>query len=165
MVAGIEGLSAGRLIAMKVAAETSNGEGRKRPAAKRKHGRGDRRTRRRVQAASSAIQRLFLACRTVFKGPGTVPEPANVEKLQLLLGLHNAFSSYIDGASESYIHRSAETPFLSSADKMRPEDVGLSTDILFFREEDTSKKTSRITYATIYKCDNFSVTLLDNPLR
>lgn len=46
-----------------------------------------RRTRRRVHAASTAIQRLFVACKSVFKGPGTVPEPADVEMLKLLLGI------------------------------------------------------------------------------
>lgn len=46
-----------------------------------------RRTRRRVQPTSTVIQRLFLACKKVFKGgSGTVPEPADVEMLQLLLG-------------------------------------------------------------------------------
>ncbi|XP_074590687.1 plant cysteine oxidase 2-like [Curcuma longa] len=119
---------------MKVAAEMRNGEGGKRMPARRKHGCGRRRTRRRVQAASSAIQRLFLACKAVFKGLGTVPEPADVQKLQLLL------------------------------DKMGPEDVGLSTDIVFFGEEDhISKRTSRITYATIYNCDNFSMCMFFVP--
>ncbi|KAG6528936.1 hypothetical protein ZIOFF_011128 [Zingiber officinale] len=104
-------------------------EGVKRQAtAKRKQGCVRRRTRRRVQSASSAIQRLFLACKAVFKGPGTVPGPADVRKLRLIL------------------------------DKMGPEDIGLSTDILFFRDGDhISNRTSRIAYATIYNCDNFSI--------
>jgi hypothetical protein len=56
--------------------------------------RGKRRTRRRVQADSSAgIQKLFMVCKKVFKGPGTVPEPAEVDMLQQLLG--NCFTSVL----------------------------------------------------------------------
>lgn len=39
---------------------------------------------------------------------------------------------------------------------MRPEDVGLSTDTLL-KVKGPSKGTPRITYAVVYKCDNFSV--------
>ncbi|CAL9096934.1 unnamed protein product, partial [Musa acuminata var. zebrina] len=124
---------------MKVQVETRNGEEEKRAVgAKRNAGRlvrkrgCSRRTRRRVQATSTAIQRLFLACKTVFKGPGTVPDPADVQMLQLLL------------------------------DKMRPEDVGLSTDILFFKAK-SSSKGARITYSTIYKCRNFSMCIFFLP--
>ncbi|WOL05058.1 plant cysteine oxidase 2-like [Canna indica] len=113
----------------------------KRPGAKRNgerllRKRGcSRRTRRRVQPASSAIQRLFLACKTVFKGgSGTVPEPADVEMLHLLL------------------------------DKMKPEDIGLSTDMLL-RVRSPPKGTPRITYAVIYKCDNFSICIFILPPR
>ncbi|URE11453.1 2-aminoethanethiol dioxygenase [Musa troglodytarum] len=124
---------------MKVQVEARNGEEGKRAAgAKRNAGRlvrkrgYSRRTRRRVQATSTAIQRLFLACKTVFKGPGTVPEPADVQMLQLLL------------------------------DKMRPEDVGLSTEILFFKAQ-SSSEGARITYSTIYKCRNFSMCIFFLP--
>ncbi|RZS23536.1 hypothetical protein BHM03_00056488 [Ensete ventricosum] len=79
---------------MKVKVEARNGEEEKRAAgAKRNVGRLVRkrgcssRTRRRVQPTSTAIQRLFLACKAVFKGPGTVPEPADVQLLQVLLGI------------------------------------------------------------------------------
>ncbi|CAL9764712.1 unnamed protein product [Musa acuminata subsp. burmannicoides] len=126
-------------VRMKVQVEARNGEEEKRAAgAKRNAGRlvrkrgCSRRTRRRVQATSTAIQRLFLSCKTVFKGPGTVPEPADVQMLQLLL------------------------------DKMRPEDVGLSTDILFFKAK-SSSKGARITYSTIYKCRNFSMCIFFLP--
>ncbi|KAG6529527.1 plant cysteine oxidase 2-like isoform X1 [Zingiber officinale] len=95
----------------------------------------ERRIRRRVQPASTTIQRLFLACKTVFKGgPGTVPEPKDVEMLQHLL------------------------------DTMRPEDVGLSTDTLL-KLKGPSKGTPRITYAVIYKCDNFSICIFILPPR
>lgn len=46
---------------------------------------GRRGRRRRVQAAT-AVQRLFQACRHVFRGPGTVPKPAEVQMLRDMLG-------------------------------------------------------------------------------
>lgn len=92
-----------------------------------------KRTRRRVQAASTAIQRLFVACRTAFNGAGTVPLRPDVQDLRLLL------------------------------DKMRPEDVGLSSDILFFKARNAVKGTPRITYTTIYKCNNFSMCIFFLP--
>jgi len=48
-------------------------------------GAGRRGRRRRVQAAT-AVQRLFQACRHVFRGPGTVPKPAEVQMLRDMLG-------------------------------------------------------------------------------
>ncbi|KAJ8458932.1 hypothetical protein OPV22_031858 [Ensete ventricosum] len=115
--------------------EASNGEEEKRSGSKRNGERlvRGRRCRRRTRWRVTAIQRLFLACKSVFKVPGTVPEPADVEMLQLLL------------------------------DKMKPEDVGLSTDLLFFESKSSSKGTPRITYATIYKCDNFSMCIFFLP--
>ncbi|XP_038970548.1 uncharacterized protein LOC103697059 isoform X2 [Phoenix dactylifera] len=92
-----------------------------------------KRTGRRVQATSTAIQRLFVACRTAFKGPGTVPLPPDVHVLRLLL------------------------------DKMRPEDVGLSSDILFFKSRNAVNGTPRITYSTVYKCNNFSMCIFFLP--
>ncbi|KAJ4781589.1 hypothetical protein LUZ62_065846 [Rhynchospora pubera] len=131
---------------MKVEGSTGGEEGATRKVQKRElrngesHNgvklRGKRRTRRRVQADSSVgIQRLFMACKKVFKGPGTVPEPAEVDMLQQLL------------------------------DKMRPEDVGLSTDLVFFKSKSASKGTPRITYTTIYKCNNFSMVMFFLPPR
>ncbi|CAL9775405.1 unnamed protein product [Musa acuminata subsp. burmannicoides] len=122
--------------------EATNGyEGEKKPAGAKRKGeklvrkRGcSRGTRRRVQAASTAIQRLYVACKTVFKDPKTVPEAANVEMLQRLL------------------------------DEMKPEDVGLSTDALF-RVKSSSKGIPKITYAMIYKCDNFSISIFFLPPR
>ncbi|WOL15294.1 plant cysteine oxidase 2-like [Canna indica] len=98
-----------------------------------KAGGGSRRTRRRVQAPSDAIQRLYMACKSVFKGPGTVPEPADVEMLQLLL------------------------------DKMRPEDVGLRTDIPFFNSKTSSERSPRIACAKIEECENFSMCIFFLP--
>ena len=44
--------------------------------------------RRRVQADAdaAAVQRLFQACRDVFRGPGTVPRPGEVRQLRAMLG-------------------------------------------------------------------------------
>ena len=49
-------------------------------------GKGPRRARRRVQAQAGHLQRLFQACRAVFRGPGTVPAPAEVALLRAILG-------------------------------------------------------------------------------
>lgn len=35
-----------------------------------------------------ALQQLFMSCRQVFSGPGTVPSPADVQKLRTILGTH-----------------------------------------------------------------------------
>ncbi|KAA8516893.1 hypothetical protein F0562_017289 [Nyssa sinensis] len=50
------------------------------------------------------LQRLFLSCRDVFQGPGTVPAPTDVQRLCHIL------------------------------DGMMPEDVGLSRDLQFFKQ-------------------------------
>lgn len=55
------------------------------PAGVRRRGR----RLRRVQAdaaAAAAVQRLFQACRDVFRGPGTVPGPDEVRLLSAMLG-------------------------------------------------------------------------------
>jgi cysteamine dioxygenase len=43
---------------------------------------------------------------------------------------------------------------------MKPEDVGLRKDLQFFKPENIFKENPRVTYTTIYKCDNFSVSLV-----
>ena len=46
------------------------------------------------------------------------------------------------------------------ADRMKPEDVGLSPDLKFFRARDAAQGTTpTITHTTIYKCPNFSVSM------
>lgn len=72
------------------------------------------------------IQKLFETCRRVFKGAGTVPPPGDVQKLQRIL------------------------------DKLKPEDVGLSGDLPFFRS-DVVERNPTIKYTTIYKGKNFSM--------
>ncbi|KAJ0982570.1 hypothetical protein J5N97_010825 [Dioscorea zingiberensis] len=96
------------------------------PVRKRACG-NSRRVKLRVRAPSSSIQSLFMACRSVFKGPGTVPPPLDLDKIRFLL------------------------------DKMSLEDVGLSSDMLLFKSRSSSNGTPRITCTTVYKCDNFSL--------
>ncbi|RLN01034.1 plant cysteine oxidase 2-like [Panicum miliaceum] len=107
------------------------------PAGTRRAGGGVARRgrRRRVQADAdaAAVQRLFQACRDVFRGPGTVPRPEEVQLLRAML------------------------------DRMKPEDVGLSSDLKFFRARDAAQGTPTITHTTIYKCPNFSMVILFLP--
>ncbi|CAL9135594.1 unnamed protein product [Musa textilis] len=139
--------------------EASNGEEEKRSGTKRNGERlvRGRRCRRRNRWRVTAIQRLFLACKSVFKGPGTVPESADVEMLHFLLGISSEPLPHPRVALHELIR------FGSFSDKMRPEDVGLSTDLLFFKSKSSSRGTPRITYATICKCDNFSMCIFFLP--
>lgn len=41
-----------------------------------------------------ALQELFVACRDVFKGPGTVPAPCDVNKLCKILGNYSSFQVF-----------------------------------------------------------------------
>ncbi|XP_043699246.1 plant cysteine oxidase 2-like isoform X2 [Telopea speciosissima] len=79
------------------------------------------------------LQKLFDSCREVFKGPGTVPPPQDVQKLRKIL------------------------------DSMKPEDVGLSKDLLFFKPRSVLEETPRVTCTTIYKCKNFSLCIFFLP--
>uniref|UniRef100_A0ACD5W7X6 Uncharacterized protein n=1 Tax=Avena sativa TaxID=4498 RepID=A0ACD5W7X6_AVESA len=99
------------------------------PAAEAAAGKRPRRARRPV----GALQRLFQACRAVFRGPGTVPAPAEVHLLRAIL------------------------------DRMRPEDVGLSSDMAFFRTSNVAQRNPTITHTTIYKSENFSMVILCLP--
>ncbi|KAK1311487.1 hypothetical protein QJS10_CPA08g00093 [Acorus calamus] len=81
----------------------------------------------------TALQRLFSTCRGVFKGPGTVPHPHDVHALQFIL------------------------------DRIKPEDVGLSRDLLFFKANNVIKGTPNITNTTIYQCKNFSMCIFFLP--
>ncbi|KAF7063148.1 hypothetical protein CFC21_069674 [Triticum aestivum] len=103
-------------------------------AAKTRGGR-PRQARRRAQPQPpTALQRLFRACRAVFRGPGTVPAPHEVALLRAML------------------------------DGMRPEDVGLSPGMRFFRTIDNAAPGNpTITHTTIYESDNFSMVILYLP--
>jgi cysteamine dioxygenase len=89
--------------------------------------------RRPVQVVPRTLQKLFDSCRQVFKGPGTVPCPADVQKLCHIL------------------------------DGMKPEDVGLSRDLLFFNPNAEIEGTPKVTSATIYRCENFELCLFFLP--
>ncbi|CAL0309671.1 unnamed protein product [Lupinus luteus] len=79
------------------------------------------------------LQKLFVSCRETFKGPATVPSPQDVNKLAHIL------------------------------DNMKPEDVGLSKDLQFFKPGGIVKENPRVTYTTIYQCDNFSLCIFFLP--
>ncbi|KAL2250908.1 plant cysteine oxidase 1 [Sesamum indicum] len=82
----------------------------------------------------TTLQKLFRSCRNVFKGPGTVPSPTDVRKLCRIL------------------------------DVMKPEDVGLSRDLQFFKPRSHEVEgTPRVTSATIYKCQNFELCIFFLP--
>ncbi|KAK8589827.1 hypothetical protein V6N13_088640 [Hibiscus sabdariffa] len=79
------------------------------------------------------LQELYVSCREIFKGPGTVPPASDVNKLCKIL------------------------------DKMKPEDVGLSKNLHFFRATGAVKGSPRVTYTTIYQCDEFSLCIFFLP--
>lgn len=58
---------------------------------KRKYGRTKRHMKKPFEMAPPevpmALQELFLSCREVFQGPGTIPLPHDVNKLCLILGM------------------------------------------------------------------------------
>jgi cysteamine dioxygenase len=85
------------------------------------------------EEAGAAVRRLFQACRAVFRGPGTVPAPAEVALLRAML------------------------------DRMRPEDVGLSSGLKFFRARGAAQGTPTIRHTTIYKSENFSMVMFFLP--
>ncbi|XP_004493204.1 plant cysteine oxidase 2-like [Cicer arietinum] len=82
-----------------------------------------------------ALQELFGSCKQTFKGINTVPSPQDVHKLCHIL------------------------------DNMKPEDVGLSRDLQFFKPGNIIKENQRVTYTTVYKCDNFSLCIFFLPER
>lgn len=76
----------------------------------------------------SLVQKLFQTCKEVFASceAGTVPQPEDVERLRVVL------------------------------DIMKPEDVGLTVDMPFFRMID-AEGSPTITYLHIYECNKFSM--------
>ncbi|XP_052876920.1 plant cysteine oxidase 2-like isoform X1 [Gossypium arboreum] len=79
------------------------------------------------------LQQLFVSCTQIFRGPGFVPPASDVNKLCDIL------------------------------DKMKPEDVGLSKSLQFFKPTGAVKGTPRVTYTTIYQCDQFSLCIFFLP--
>ncbi|KAK7315521.1 hypothetical protein VNO77_34071 [Canavalia gladiata] len=86
-----------------------------------------------VSKVPKALQELFVSCRETFKGPGTVPSPQDVQKLCHIL------------------------------DYMKPEDFGLRSDLQFFKPGNIVKEKQRVTYTTIYSCENFSLCIFFLP--
>ncbi|KAI3993861.1 hypothetical protein MKX01_002874 [Papaver californicum] len=84
-------------------------------------------------AMSMSLQKLFTACKQVFKGPGTIPNSLQVQNLSDILN------------------------------NMNPEDLGLSTDLLLFKSGGVATGTPSITYTTICKTQNFSMCLFFLP--
>ncbi|KAG8478804.1 hypothetical protein CXB51_028690 [Gossypium anomalum] len=79
------------------------------------------------------LQQLFVSCTQIFRGPGFVPPASDVKKLCDIL------------------------------DKMKPEDVGLSKNLQFFKPTGAVNGTPRVTYTTIYQCDQFSLCIFFLP--
>ncbi|KAK6942458.1 Cysteine oxygenase/2-aminoethanethiol dioxygenase [Dillenia turbinata] len=79
------------------------------------------------------LQKLYLACRAVFKGPETIPCPADVQLLCRIL------------------------------DDMKPEDVGLSSKTQSLISENVIEGKPRVTSSTIYHCENFSLCMFFLP--
>ncbi|KAJ1393278.1 RmlC-like cupin domain superfamily, partial [Sesbania bispinosa] len=94
-----------------------------------------RRVRKPVPKVPKVLQELFVSCKETFKGPGTVPSQQDVQKLCHIL------------------------------DNMKPEDVGLSKNLQFFKPENIVKENPRVTYTTIYKCANFSLCIFFLPAK
>ncbi|XP_027352850.1 plant cysteine oxidase 2-like [Abrus precatorius] len=95
-----------------------------------------RRVKRPVLTVPKALRELFDSCRETFRGPaGTVPSPQHVQKMCNIL------------------------------DNMKPEDVGLSRDLQFFKPGNIIKQNQRVTYTTVYKCDDFSLCIFFLPER
>ncbi|XP_022868176.1 plant cysteine oxidase 2-like [Olea europaea var. sylvestris] len=89
--------------------------------------------KRPMPRVSMTLQRLFESCREVFRGLGTVPSARDVKKLCHIL------------------------------DGMKPEDVGLSMNLQFFKPKDVAEGSSRVTFTTIYQCENFSLCIFFLP--
>nr|KJB44510.1 hypothetical protein B456_007G256700 [Gossypium raimondii] len=79
------------------------------------------------------LQQLFVSCTQIFRGPGFVPPASDVNKLCDII------------------------------DKMKPEDVGLSKNLQFFKPTGSVNRTPRVTYTTIYQCDQFSLCIFFLP--
>ncbi|KAI3683739.1 hypothetical protein L1987_84253 [Smallanthus sonchifolius] len=84
-------------------------------------------------AISFPLQRLYMSCKDVFKGVGTVPSPTDVQKL----------CSILDG--------------------MMAEDVGLSRNLQFFKTRGVVGETPKVACTTIYQSEKFSLCIFFLP--
>ncbi|KNA14822.1 hypothetical protein SOVF_103970 [Spinacia oleracea] len=82
---------------------------------------------------SFTLQQLYSYCKNVFKGPGVVPPPQDVQNLCNIL------------------------------DNLIPEDFGLSRDLPFFKPGSCVKGNPRVTYTTVHKCRDFSLVIFFLP--
>lgn len=99
---------------------------------------GKKAVRRPAEAAPrcvppGSLQKLFLLCRDVFQSPRSVPRPSGVQALCRVL------------------------------DTMRPEDVGLSSNMQFLRSNASGGGIPRVAFTTIYSCHKFSLCLFFLP--
>ncbi|KAJ6854925.1 plant cysteine oxidase 2-like isoform X1 [Populus alba x Populus x berolinensis] len=92
-----------------------------------------KRTKKCASTVPMALQDLFVSCRQMFKGPDTVPLPEDIKRLCNIL------------------------------DNMKPEDVGLSSELQFFKTKAAVKGNPRVTYTTIYQCNDFSMCIFFLP--
>ncbi|KAL7618438.1 plant cysteine oxidase 2 [Lactuca sativa] len=82
---------------------------------------------------SFPLQRLYMSCKDVFKGIGTVPSPTDVQKLCHIL------------------------------DGMMAEDVGLSRNLQFFKTRSIVGVTPKVACTTIYQSEKFSLCIFFLP--
>ncbi|XP_071690544.1 plant cysteine oxidase 2-like [Rutidosis leptorrhynchoides] len=84
-------------------------------------------------AMAFPLQRLYMSCIDVFKGVGTIPSPAEVQKLRHIL------------------------------DGMTAEDVGLSSNLQFFKTKSMPEITPKVACTTIYQSEKFSLCIFFMP--
>ncbi|XP_076918443.1 plant cysteine oxidase 2-like [Bidens hawaiensis] len=86
-----------------------------------------------AKTISFPLQRLYMSCIDVFKGDGTVPSPADVQKVCGIL------------------------------DGMKAEDVGLSSNLQFFKAPGIAGVTPKVACTTIYQSEKFSLCIFFLP--
>ncbi|KAJ4749822.1 hypothetical protein LUZ62_048507 [Rhynchospora pubera] len=86
-------------------------------------------TRRNRRRKKASVQGLYDLCKVVFAecGPGIVPSQEDVSRL----------SSYLE--------------------KLRPEELGLSPSMPYFRHKDSDSSPPPVNYLHIYQCPKFSI--------
>lgn len=91
-------------------------------------GKKGRRRHLKKAAVVSPVQKLYDTCKEVFKDrrPGIVPHPDSIDKLRAVL------------------------------DDIKPEDVGLSPEMPYFRSP-AAGRTPAIRYLHLHECDKFSI--------
>ncbi|KAH8491363.1 hypothetical protein H0E87_023491 [Populus deltoides] len=93
----------------------------------KRHAKKKRSKKTKKCAPTMALPDLYVSCKEVFKGPGTVPLHQDVKRLCHML------------------------------DNMKLEDFGLSCKLEFFNPKAAVIGTPRVTYTIVYECDKFSM--------